>query len=228
MPDRTFLERPPNDPKIEGISWMNWFKELHRKHEGGWKDEKSDVIVRGNGANDPTWTNIAGDHYAYAFPDGATPKQFWTNQHINHDWSFGTPWYVHLHWLPSNTNTGVCVWQLKVAAAKGHSQQAYNFAAPRTYYLAQAGSGTTHMHQIVEMNDTQATDLLNTGWLEVDTVLMIHIQRAPGFLGGTDSAGIVAPADNYAGTAYATFADAHYQASRFATYNKAPDFYRKT
>jgi tripartite-type tricarboxylate transporter receptor subunit TctC len=77
-----------------------------------------------------------------------------------------------------------------------------------------AGAGSPQ-HMIAEMSDADAKQLLDTGILEPDTVLHCLVVRDPG--AGTDTYGAIAFVD---------YADAHYQVSRFATKNRAPNFYR--
>ena len=207
--------RPPAFAENDGIVGRLW-GEVWRWFAPGWKDEKSDIIVRGSGPADPAWTQIgATDFWAYAMlGTGPQTKQFWTNIHINHDYRIGTPVYIHVHWIPETAAAGNVIWTLKVAGAKGHNQAAFNFATPLTFTITQAAPGIQYQHMIAEMSDIDAKALLDTGILEPDTVLHCRVSRTPG------------GSDTYGAIAFVDYCDAHYQVSRFATKNRAPNFYR--
>lgn len=215
MPNVDIGFRPPASDENKGLLGRLW-DEVWRWFAPGWKDEKSDIIVRGTGANDPVWSQIgATDFYGYAMVGtGVTLKQFWSNVHINHDYRIGTPIYLHIHWIPETNGTGNVKWNISVALAKGHNQQAFNFSAPYIFSIIQAAPGILHQHMIAEINDTNAKTLFDSGRIEPDTVLHCRVWRDP------------ADADDtYGAIAYVDFFDAHYQVSRFATKNKAPNFY---
>jgi hypothetical protein len=210
---------PPVGDENKGLLGRLWAN-VWQWFAPGWKDEKADIIVRAAGANDPVWTQIgATDFWAYLMPgnNGGAQTWFWTFIHINHDYRIGSPVYVHVHWLPGDTNSGNVQFNLSIAAAKGHNQQAFNFASPSTFTLTQAAPGVQYQHMIAEMTDADAATLLATQRIEPDSVLCVRVARNPGAAGDTyGAAGLTT------GQVFVNFCDAHYQVSRFATKNRTP------
>lgn len=180
----------------------------------GWKDVTSQIIVRGTGANDPTWELITGstNMFAYSFA-AATMNQFWICFHINHDYALGTKVYPHVHWLnaAASPNTGNVRWGFEYVAAKGHNQAAFPLTATTTVYKTQACPATRYQHMIAEVD---LADAIPSTSLEVDSLIYMRIFR--------DAAD---GADTCTDKVYVLTADCHYQANTFATKNKAPDFY---
>lgn len=174
----------------------------------GWADITGSPVVRGTGANDPNWTAFLGNISAYSFSATAM-KEIWYQFHINHDYYRGTPIYPHVHWSTAGTNTGVVRWGFEYTYAKGHQQAA--FPATTTIYVNQAAQGTAHYHMIAEVADADAIDLAA---MEVDGLLLMRIFR--------DAANV---ADTCTDAAFLLTVDLHYQADRFVTPNKAPNFY---
>lgn len=203
--------RPPAGDENTGILGRLW-AEVWRWFAPGWRDEKSDIMIREQGTRDPAWTQIgATGFWAWAMlGTGVQEKEFWTNIHINHDYRIGSPVYIHVHWIPETAATGDVVWVFQIAAAKGHNQQAFNFAAPNTFTVTQAAPGVQYQHMIAEISDTDAAALLATGRIEPDSVLHVKVTRNP------------VGADTYGAIAFVDYCDAHYQVSRFATKNRTP------
>jgi len=175
----------------------------------GWRDLIGAIVARGVGANDPTWAAVTGlgNMSAYSF-DPATMQQIWIAYHIDHDYAAGTSIYMHTHWInaAATPNTGTVKWGFEYTVAKGHQQQA--FAAPQTVYATQNCSATRYMHHIAEISLADAIPSTN---LEPDSMIYARIFR--------DAAN-----DTCSDAVYLLTADCHYQASRYATKNKAPDF----
>lgn len=178
-----------------------------------WKDLIGQVIVRGSGANDPVFELVTGstNMWAYSF-SASTMMQFWTAFHIGHDYAPGTVIYPHVHWFNAAAvpNTGNVRWGFEYAVAKGHSQQAFPYAATTTVYKTQASSATRYMHAIGEVaigDAIPATDL------EPDSVIHMRIFRH-----AADAA------DTCTDKVYALTAGCHYQADTIGTRNKAPNF----
>jgi hypothetical protein len=178
----------------------------------GWRDQLGEINVRGSGANDPAWSQIgATAFWAFTFPGSGALRQFWHSTHIQHDYDPGTKIYPHIHWYPATTGTGNVVWNVSWTAAKGHNQGAMNFAAPTTFQMIQAAPAIQYQHMITECSDAQAISVTGN---EPDTVIKMRIWRDP-----NDAL------DTYTGDVYVDFFDVHYQTDRFATPNKAPNFY---
>jgi hypothetical protein len=177
----------------------------------GWRDMIGAIVARGVGANDPTWAAVTGlgNMFAYSFA-AATMQQIWIAYHIDHDYAEGTPIFMHTHWINAavSPNTGAVRWGFEYTVAKGHQQQA--FSAPTTVYVNQTCNATRYMHHIAEVAVVDAIPATN---LEPDSMIYARIFR--------DAADA---ADTCSDAVYLLTADCHYQASRYSTKNKAPDF----
>ncbi len=169
----------------------------------GWRDITSDINVKGTGSNNPSWATIRNGISAYSF-SATVMQEAWVNFHINHDYALGTPVYLHVHWVNPGTNTGTVRWGFEYSYAKGHGQEA--FPASQTVYVEQAASQYTHM--IAEIS----TGILDTV-LEPDGIIMVRVFRDATHANDTctDAVALV-------------MSDVHYQASKWATKNKAPNF----
>ena len=177
----------------------------------GWRDLIGDINVRGTaGAATPAWTAIAGLGGLFAYEFSATVnKEVWINYHVDHDYAMGTAIYLHTHWLNSaaSPNTGTVTWGFEYTLAKGHQQTA--FPATETVYATQTCSGTRYMHHIAEISLADAVPGTN---IEPDTLILVRIFRD-------------AVNDTCSDAVHLLLADCHYQADRFSTMNKSPDFY---
>lgn len=173
----------------------------------GWRDMVGSPIVKGTGANDPTWAAFLGNIYAYSFSATAM-KEVWFTYHIDHDYAPGTTLYFHTHWSTTGTNTGVCRWGFEYAYAKGFNQA--NFPATTTVYVEQAAAGTAYRHMVAEIADG---DVVPSANLETDGLLLVRIFR-DGAHGN----------DTLTDAAYLLTADIHFQSNRITTLNKAPPF----
>ena len=171
----------------------------------GWRDITMDVSVKGNGANNPSWSTIRSGLSGYEF--GAnTMRECWISLHINHDYAPGTPIFIHVHWCNSGTSLGDVVWGFEYSIAKGHQQEA--FPASSTILKTQTVAGQ-YFHNIAEISTG-----ITSASLEPDTLILVRVFRdAPNVL------------DTCTDPVHLLCVDAHYQASRFATKNKAPNFY---
>lgn len=174
----------------------------------GWKDIISDINIRsqgGNGNDDPTWAVFRNGVWAFRF-SASSMNECWINFHINHDYALGTPIYLHVHWSNSGTNTGVVRWGFEYTIQKGHQQGV--FPATTTVYVEQAAVAQ-YEHQLAEINPgITSTDL------EPDSLVLVRLFRDAPHANDTctDSVSVFC-------------SDLHYQASKFATKNKSPDFY---
>lgn len=68
---------------------------------------------------------------------------------LPHSYKEGTPLEVHVHWSPSNDNTGDCVWLFKYSIAGMGTEV---FSAPATLTATDAGEGTPLKHQYASMD----------------------------------------------------------------------------
>lgn len=174
----------------------------------GWKDYVADLTnAKAVGQAQPNWSQFNGTGiYAWQFSASAM-NELWASFHINHDYKPGSNIYPHVHWCPTNTNTGVVRWGFEYVVARGHNQQA--FGSSSTVYVEQAATGTSYMHQIAEFADGQA---FNT-YLEPDSLLLFRIFR--------DAAHIN---DTYNAVCFGLYLDLHVQSDRDVTTTKAPNW----
>lgn len=180
----------------------------------GWRDLFGCfTAAKLTGSNQPTWAQVTDDGasstgvYAYSFSPTVL-NELWLSFHINHDYKDGTAFYPHLHWLPTDTNTGTVRWGIEWVAAMGHNQA--SFGTTTTTYLEQAAPGTALQHMIIE----QASPGITVPNAEPDMVILARVFRDAAHAN-----------DTYTGSVFGLQLDAHYQIDRLATINKEPPFY---
>jgi len=171
----------------------------------GWRDITMDVSVKGQGAKNPSWTTIRDGLSGYEF-SASSMKECWISIHINHDYAPGTPIYAHVHWCNSGTSSGNVVWGFEYSVAKGHQQEV--FPTTTTVYATQASAGQ-YYHNISEISPG-----ISSSSIEPDSLILIRVFR--------DASNVL---DTCTDPVHLLCVDAHYQASRFATKNKSPNFY---
>lgn len=173
--------------------------------EPGWQDLRGNFIGSrlGTLANAPTWTAVQGNVFGYTFGTTGT-DEVWLTFHVPHDYVPGTPIYIHMHWAPTNTNTGTVRWAVEYSLAKGYSQAA--FPATTTVFLEQAASGTALTHQIIE---TSLADAIPATNLEPDVLILAHVYRDGSHVN-----------DTYNAPAFGFECDLHYQSQGTTTKNK--------
>ena len=170
--------------------------------EFGWRDITGQVIVRGQGVNDPDWTQIgSGPFYAYDF---GVNDQCWFVFHIPHDIVPAVPIHLHVHWLTDGTNTNPVRWEFTYSYSRGFSQD--NFDADGTTATAEsAAAGSAYRHMVTE------TDQLTIAGLdEPDGLVLCRVRRVAN--GATDNTDGI----------FLLTADVHYQSTNRGTWNKSP------
>ena len=174
----------------------------------GWDDLTSDLSGgKTAGANVPAWAVFRDGIYSYAF-SATLMKEVWITFHVKHDYKVGSNGYVHIHWAPTTTSTGVVRWGFEYSVAKGHDQEA--FPASTTVYVNHTISvDKQYQHIISEIADVDAFDLLET-----DSLILCRVFR--------DAANA---ADTFPDVVSAFTADIHYQADKQFTPNKSPPFF---
>ena len=176
----------------------------------GWADITSDVVVKGSGAADPTWAVFRSGIYAYEF-SATVMKEAWLFFHPNHDHDPGTDLYLHAHFSPNNTGTGVVRFGFEYMSGKGHGQGAESVFPTSTTVYAEftIASSRKYEHLIAETAAITGTQI------EVDSLMLVRVFR--------DAAHIN---DTFSGTVHIFTADIHHQVNRFATKNRSPNFYQ--
>ena len=183
----------------------------HTDHETGWKDLTSPLTTAGvPTANAPTLasfgTTTTGDAYeAMSFANG--DYAYCLPFHINHDINNGAKALLHIHWSTNGTSTAQVDWQFTVRRALGHGQATFaNTEA--TYTVSENASGTAWQHMVTEVDISNAL-LLS----EPDELILVTLKRTS--------------ATN-ANAVFGLYVDLHYESSREATPNRAPNFYDRT
>lgn len=99
------------------------------------------------GATAPTWGSFfaSGGIEGYLFA-AAINNMLHATAEILHDYKEGSDIIVHIHWMPSTTNTGVVRWGVEYNWLE-HEEAG---GAPTTIYVEQAGSGVAWANQKAE------------------------------------------------------------------------------
>lgn len=180
-------------------------EEICRYGREGWEDALGQIVVRGVGANDPTWKAISGNFYGYGFEPTVKMNQTWVDFHILHDSNPQGDIFLHVHWIPADATAGVVRWGVELI----HANPLENFTTTRTIYLEQAAAGLFPHHQVIECN---ATDAIPANTLIPGGVIKTRFFRD-------------ALNDNYGGDAFPIFLNLHYRTDRFGTPEKSGNVY---
>lgn len=171
----------------------------------GWRDLTSELVSRG-GSSAPTLAIFRNGIYAYQF-GSVSADMLYATFHIQHDYAPGTPIFLHIHWSDNSlVPLGVVRWGFEYTFARGHGEG--SFPATSTVYVEQAPLGR-YSHMIAETSIGILADDL-----AVDGLLLVRVFRDAAHLNDTCPANV-----------FAFACDVHYQTDRFATLNRAPNFY---
>lgn len=173
---------------------------------GGWRDllgPLSSAKIPASSA--PSWSAFgpSGGLYAYSF---AVNDQLFVTYHIDHDMKQGATMYPHMHWSTDGTDTNTVKWEIEYSIASRDDDTPDTFPAPTIVNLEAAAPGTAWSHIVTE-------DATGVSTPEVDSLVMVKIKRVTN--GGTENTD----------TVYGLTMDWHYPTDRYATKNRAPDFY---
>lgn len=173
----------------------------------GWRDITAVATTAGLGTVAPTVGTITPSGYrTYYFADTAIDELHFCF-HPNHDYRPGSDVYFHVHWSPSNTNTGVVEFKVDYSFARMQDATPTFVAFPAfsTLTMYQSGSGTQWAHQVCE-----STAFCPSGF-ETDGIMSCRLYR---------DARVTNTNDTYAGDAYILTADLHYEVGQIATSNR--------
>lgn len=100
--------------------------------------------------SDPDWDNTNG---GWLF-DAAGTEVLWLIVQMPHGWKEGTAIRPHIHWMPTNTNTGNVLWRMEYKWTNVHGTDAGTFS---TLNVLDAGDGTALKHQIAGFEEIDGT-----------------------------------------------------------------------
>ncbi len=173
----------------------------------GWRDIIGQVLVRGVGANDPTWSQVgAGPLSAYAF---SVNDECWFAYHIPHDYAPETGLFFHAHWMSDGIDTNSVKWEWVYSYARGFDQGNYDADGEATLTAEEAPPGGLAYRGMT----TETAKFSPSVDLEPDGIIYTRLRRITnGAVDNTD-------------TIFLLTADVHYQSTDRSTIAKRPDFY---
>jgi hypothetical protein len=121
--------------------------------------------------------------------------------------------YPHVHISTNTTTSGTVRFGIEYTVAKGHQQATGSIFGPTTTVFVTAtinGATDQYKHFVLEVGDANAIPSTN---LEPDSMILMRVFRDNTVAG------------NLAQPVFVFQADLHYRTARFATPNKAPNFY---
>jgi hypothetical protein len=146
------------------------------------------------GGSPPTFDAFTTNIYGLRFINGNTDIVYGSFE-IPHDYKEGTDLEIHLHWSPSSTDTGACVWNFVYSlAAMGTGA----FGTEVTLTMTQAGSGVVRKHQYVSGNA-----LILGANIKIGHIIIFALSRPSG--------------DAFTGDAFLHSVGCHYQLDRMGS-----------
>jgi hypothetical protein len=99
-------------------------------------------------ASDADFDVYKGSVRAFTFDDTTDEEIFFSVQ-LPHNFTYGTNIHPHVHWAPTNTNTGDVRWCLEYTLA----EEGGTFGGTTTDCFLSAGTGTADEHILAEFSD---------------------------------------------------------------------------
>jgi hypothetical protein len=150
------------------------------------------------GFTDPDWEQFQDDGatstgvYALAFSKTVDQEVFFSIQ-VPHTWILGTNLNPHVHWSPSDTDTGSVTWKLEYTIANING----TFGNTATLSVTDAADGTALKHQYADLGDIDMSSY--TAATDVSIMLMCRLYRD------------VSDGDDYDNDAFLLEVDFHFQ-----------------
>ena len=138
----------------------------------------------------------SGNLQGWAF-DKTTAQQIFFEIQMPHEWKEGSTIYPHVHWAPSDTGVGTCIWKLEYSWAE-HGDA---FGAPTTITASDVGGGTAWEHRLIAFES--GAGIAATG-KTMSSVLMCRLYRD-------------AATDAYDNDAFLVSFDVHYEIDAFGS-----------
>ena len=177
----------------------------------GWADIVAELYTRG-GPSSPVPTVFRNGIYLYEFMPTDTLEVF-SNFHIPHTYKPNTMLYPHVHFSVTSNEAGVVRWAFEWTFARRHDSTGLRtFGNTQTLYkdfTIPANSAYTHfVAEVDDLAGIPGTDI------EVDGMILMRIYREGAHVN-----------DTFPDSVWGITADVHHEVDRFATINRAPDFY---
>lgn len=135
----------------------------------------NDLIITASnlrpGVSAPAFSAFTGNIYAVNFINGQTDELHGAVE-LQHDYEEGTDIEVHVHWSPSSTNTGDCVFGFEYSLA---NMSTGDYTVSDTIYATQAGSGTALKHQYASFGNIPGEDSARI--IKIGSILVFRIFR---------------------------------------------------
>ena len=180
---------------------------LQTRTGDGWRDNIGSIDTR-SGGNAPQRNLFRDGLYLYEFSADDMNEVF-SNFHIDHDYKLGTMLYPHLHFATTSNAGGVLRLGFEYSFAQGHGLG--TFPATTTIYLNfTVPANSAFVHFVAEAPEGQGIPGTN---VDTDGVILMRIFR--------DAAHVD---DTFPATIFGILSDLHYEADRYATINRAPNF----
>lgn len=171
----------------------------------GWRDLRAALVAAATGAGTPSLQPFGptGNIKQLRFGVG---DSVYLALHVDHDIKPGATCFAHVHWSTNGTDTNSVKWRLRYIFAERDDTTHDTFGAEITIDLEASPGGSAWEHIVTE-------DAVGFVIPPVDSVILVEMLRLTN--GATENA------DNVFGL----FMDIHYEADRYATPSRAPDFY---
>lgn len=152
----------------------NWVQVVNATGTGTnptWEDVRVSLNTRYSGNTQPGLSGFAGSAslLAYTFGGGSQMQEIFFEIQLPHLWAEGTSIKPHVHWSPSDANSGNVTWYLEYTWANYGSV----FPSSTTINATQAAAGTAFTSQIAGFSDITATGK------KISSMIMCRLYRDP-------------------------------------------------
>jgi hypothetical protein len=156
---------------VEGQGAFTWTPYPGEILATAWDDIRVPAnMAKRIGNADPDWEVFLNGVYGLAFSASVDQEIFFTVQ-IPHSWKLGTNLHPHIHWAPSDTDTGSVTWKMEYTIANING----TFGATATLDVTDAGDGTAHKHQYADLGDIDMSSY--TADTDVSITLLCRLYR---------------------------------------------------
>jgi hypothetical protein len=124
--------------------------------------------VKGTSAP-PDDITVLSNFILYGFDKAKSEEIFFVVQ-LPHSYKEGSDIYPHIHWMPTNTNTGVVVWKLEYTWVNYQG----TYPSSTTIMATDTASGTANTHQIGKFGSIDGTGM------KISSMLICRLYREGG------------------------------------------------